>query len=130
MKQVCVVLMLACAAGGASAEWVRVGGNSQSEAYADPSTVVRKGNLVRMTALYDYRAADRATLFAKSLFSRTSQQEFDCDAAKFRDIRASHYTQPMGRGDLLHVDPFPGSWQAIAPDSVAAQLGKIACADF
>lgn len=128
MKKVWVVLILAAAAGAASAEWVKAGSNSQSDAYADPSTIVRKGNLVRMTALYDYRTADRATLFTKSLFSRTTQQEFDCEAARYRDIRSSHHTQHMGGGDLVHVDSFPGSWQPAAPESsVAGLLLKMAC---
>lgn len=128
MKKVWLALILATAAGAASAEWVKAGSNSQWDAYADPSTIVRNGNLVRMTALFDYRAADRATLFTKSLFSRASQQEFDCEAVKFRDIRSSHYTQQMGGGDLVHVDSFPGRWQSAAPaSSVAGQLLKIAC---
>ncbi|MDO9313264.1 MAG: hypothetical protein Q7T97_01800 [Burkholderiaceae bacterium] len=127
MKRVLLVLMLAGAAGVASAEWVRAGASSQADVYADPSTIVRKENSVRMAALYDYKAADRATIFTKSLFSRVAQQEFDCDAARFRDVRASHYTQRMGTGDLLHTDSFPGSWQPVTPDSAAAQLRKIAC---
>ncbi|MFM9917217.1 MAG: surface-adhesin E family protein [Rhizobacter sp.] len=127
MKRVLLVLMLAGAAGTVSAEWVRAGSSSQADVYADPSTIVRKENSVRMAALYDYKSADRSTIFTKSLFSRIAQQEFDCDAARFRDVRASHYTQHMGAGDLLHTDSFPGSWQSAAPDSAAAQLRKIAC---
>lgn len=55
MTRLILIMLLVLSCGPAYAEWVEVSANKTAGviAYADPDTIRRKGNLVKMSSLFD-----------------------------------------------------------------------------
>ena len=70
-------LLLICAAGSAAANWVRVRGDGVVTVLADPSTIVRSGDMVKMWSVINY-AQPRIAPDSKAYSSSRQQLEFDC----------------------------------------------------
>ena len=57
MRPLIVIMLLVLSCGSAYAEWIEVSANKIAgvTAYADPDTIRRKGDLVKMWSLFDLR---------------------------------------------------------------------------
>jgi len=69
-------LLMLVLSSGATAAWVAVSGNEKMTGYADPATMRKSGNTVKMWELHDQK--NPGTLGSKSYQSIRTQTEFDC----------------------------------------------------
>lgn len=126
MKKVFVALLLAVSL-PAFGEWklteVLVDG---SHLYYDPSTIERKGNLVRVWELSDLPALNQM-----GRLSYRTQHEYDCSAHRSRVIRSESYVTHMATGAAQDVDDKSGQdaeWFEYGPGSRADKMNKVVCA--
>lgn len=94
--------------------------------YADPSTILKTGDRVKMWTLADYKTA-RGNGSEPLYLSTKNQREFDCKTRQQRFLLASFYGGNMGRGVVVATLSEPGYWQGSAPDNLGAVLLKFAC---
>ena len=125
MKRLLMGLMLLVTAGGASAEWTRVGGNDDYIQYVDRATIRRNGNLVKMWDLKDYKTVQ--TFAGDSYLSDKTQSEYDCKEEKLRMLALLFFSGQMGNGKVVYANSDGGKWSPIGPDSVAEAMWNIAC---
>jgi len=78
MKKLLLTLLLAVVSSTTMAEWVEVDTNYSVglTAYADPVTIRKLGNIVKMWILYDYTMAQ--TNATKPYLSIKARWKFDC----------------------------------------------------
>lgn len=126
MKSGAVALLLICAAGSALAGWVRVRGDGVVNVLADPATIVRSGDIVKMWSVINYMQP-RTTAEGKSYASSRQQLEYDCVEQVSRSLFFSRHTEFTGWGDLVYKNESPGRWLPVPPGSVGAALMKFAC---
>jgi hypothetical protein len=111
----------------ASAEWVEYGGNAQTgiTVYLDPDTIRRKGDLVKMWSLDDYKAV--RTVEGTSFFSSKRQTLFDCVEERHRILAFTNFSGNMGDGKVVFSDSPESEWHPVEPGSITEGLWKFAC---
>lgn len=121
-----VVLALAVLSGTASAEWTGVGkGNSSFNLYADPSTIDREADLVRMSDLADFKLPRVAG--GLNYLSIKSRHEYNCRDRKSRILSFTWYSKNMGNGVAVHTDDEPFEWESVQANTTSEALWKLAC---
>jgi hypothetical protein len=118
-------MLLAVASGNAAAEWVEVGKTDTATTYADPATIRKASNIVKMWAMVDLKAAH--TNASKTFMSIMIQNEFDCKEERVRELYEHQYSGNMGGGEAIYSGADPGKWVPIAPGSVGEALWKVGC---
>ena len=126
MKRFALALTLAALSCNSAAEWVMVYDNDKYIAYADPATVSRKGDLVRMRDLIDFKSA-QSSPYGKQHASSTAQSEFDCQNSRIRTIAFSLHSGQMGDGDLVETVAESNRWLSVAPGTLLNVLWQLAC---
>ena len=127
MKRLLLITLLVLSHGPAYAEWLLVGKGVESgmTTYADPDTIRRKGELVQMWVLFDYKTVQ--TNAGKSFLSMRSQSQFDC-ADEFTQILSyTVFSGHMETGDILAHSDDKHQWQLVPPGSVTQTLWEVAC---
>lgn len=112
------------------AEWDYVGETETKEAtvYVDYATIRKKGNMVKMWFMFDYKHEQGPQGF--KFLSTRKQGEFDCDEELFRNLFGSVHSGNMGDGQILHIENNPSlGWQPVAPESVVKVLWVLACGE-
>jgi len=113
--------------------WVLVGGGDSPAGfifYADPTTISRAVDVVKMWSLYDYKAKQVSKSTGKPFQSVKGQNEYDCKNVKERRLYYAHHSARLGGGDVVFstADLAPSDqWDPISPRTTAEQLWKIAC---
>ena len=127
MKRLLLITLLVLNSGPVYAEWVLTSGNDDAglTVYVDPDTIRRKGNLVKMWQLYDYKTIQ--TVAGDSLLSIKRYNEYDCTEERTRMLAYTWFSGNMGSGQVVHSDSDEDKWKPVVPDSVAEALWKIAC---
>jgi len=127
LKRLLLFALLVLSTGPAYAEWVAVGGNKEVgvTVYADPGTIRRKGNLVKVWHLNDFKAVQIAQ--GISYLSIKAQHQYDCTGDRERILALTKFSGNMGSGKVVYKDSREGKWKPIAPGSVSLDLGKLAC---
>lgn len=128
MRKVILMLLLAIVSSSAMADWVAVDHNKYATGYANPATIIKDGNIVKMWTLVDCK---RMTLFigGSPFMSIKSQEEFDCKEKKLRTIVYALHSVNMGEGEAIFSDSNPGKWEPVLPDSKMEKFLKIACGE-
>ena len=128
MRQTILMLLLAAATGSAVADWVKVAavGGVANTLYADPVTIRKAGNKVKMWSLVDHQTA-LADSFGKAHASEKVQWEHDCKEEQQRMLAYVTFAENMGKGKTVFSDPQPGKWSPVAADAPEKALWKIAC---
>ena len=98
MKKLVFVLLLVSAP--AWTEWTLVRGDEQFEFYSDPSTIRKKGNMVKMWSLNDYKVAQR-TEEGKVYLSARHHGDYDCEGKRFRVLNFSYHSGQMAGGSVV-----------------------------
>ena len=109
-------------------EWVALSTTDDGmTTYADPSTIRRTGDLVKMWALYDYKTI--RTVKGKSYLSYKVQREYDCAEERIRYLAFTFFSGNMGSGKVVPTtsDEQQKS-EPVQPDSIGLTLFKAACA--
>ena len=109
------------------AQWVVFEKNSQLEltVYVDPNTIRRTGDLVTMWSLLDYMTIQ--TDSEGTYLSTKQQGEYDCAEERMRFHALTSFSDNMGSGMVVYLNPTEGNWVPVAPDSSGHALWKLAC---
>jgi len=112
------------------AEWVAVKKNNElagiMTVFFDPDTINRKGNLVKLWQLIDFKSMQGGR--SPSRFSSTKiQKEFDCVEERLRVLALTDFWGNMGTGEPTGAYVDGGNWVAVEPDSIDQALWEIAC---
>lgn len=121
-----ILAVLALVSSSAMADWVEVAGNEATAAYADPATIRRVGDMVKMRHLLDYMKA-RGIEGIEPYRSITMQDEYDCGQARTRTLSISIHSGNMGEGAVLGTSSEPGKWRPVAPGTLVETLREFAC---
>jgi hypothetical protein len=125
-----LITLLAVSSGSVHAEWVAVEKNNElagiMTVYVDPDTILRKGNLVKMWQLIDYKTMQGGR--SPSRFSSTKiHKEFDCAEVRLRLLALTDFWGNMGTGEPSGAYVEGGNWVAVEPDSINQALREVAC---
>lgn len=125
-----LIVMLLFVSGSAFAcgtmeEWDEEFSGEGVTAYANASTISRKGNKVKMWWLSDYE--EEQEVGSVSYMSAKFIAEFDCAKKQIRQVYASWHPDNMGEGDAVSIDYDLQKWMAVEADSAEEALLKAAC---
>jgi hypothetical protein len=120
--------LLLLSGGPAYAEWVVISFTKSEDGYdvyADPDTIRRKGDLVKMWILYDYKTLQSATGVAH--LSDSIQLEANCTEKLQRRLAYTWWFGNMGSGNVVFFHSGGGNWIPIQPGTVGHTLWSFAC---
>jgi len=121
-----MLLTLLLSSGSAYAEWMSFGASDAgTTVYADPATMRREGDLVKMLVLFDFKT--KQTKADVSYFSAKAQMEYDCAEQRFEGHTVMYFSGNMGNGQLLDRSSGKGKRLRVAPGSLDHDLWKLAC---
>jgi len=130
MKKLLLTLLLTVVSSNAMAEWVYVTETKKEKekadgfiAYADPTSIRKTGNRVKMWSLGDYKI----TREEFGVTSSKSQDEYDCKEKKKRVLFISFYSGHMGKGESLFILNERGNWKPTLLGSADEAILKFAC---
>ena len=110
----------------AYAEWMPVNtSDEESTLYVDLDTIRRKGDLVKMWELLDYKTAQ--SVEGVSHLSVKAQLEFDCAEERSRLLAFLQYSGNMGRGKVVLTSSNEAKWAPVPPDTIGLRLWTVAC---
>jgi len=126
MKKLLLTLLLAVVSSSAMAEWVEVGTTNKSTYYANPTTIRKSGNKVKMWSLFDYNSVQEVG--DKKFLSLKGQNEYDCKEEKIKVLSFTMHYENMGGGDAVYSNnESDENWEPVSPDSQGENLWKFAC---
>src|SRR3954464_15064920 len=110
----------------ATAGWVAVNDTGKFIAFADPATISKTGDTVKMWDLLEYRQGREVEGYRFS--SQRSESEYDCKKALTRPLVMFLHVGMMGSGATVFDSSTPDEWQRVQPGTVNDVLLKYACA--
>lgn len=127
MHKAMLIMLLTVVSSSAAAEWVEVGTDDTGTItiYADPATIRRSGDKVRMWHLYDYQTTQRNS--GKRFMSVVTRTEHDCKEEQSRGLYVSSYSENMGGGTVVEIFDEPDKWLPVPPGTASAVLWELAC---
>ena len=125
MHKTILMLLLSVVSSSAMAEFVHVNENSFYTFYADPNTIRKSGNKVKMWDLADYKTPEKTG--GKETMSTRSQMEYNCEEEKARMLYVTLHTKNMGRGEIVLTINKTAEWKPVTPGSMGESLLKYAC---
>jgi len=113
----------------ATAAWTRVGGNNDiSGAYADPASIQKAGEMVRMKSLLDFRSARTDHSRGDDPYlTEIDLREYDCKNRRYHLLRFSLRSGHMGDGKIVKSGPPIKDWWPVLPGSIGDALLQFAC---
>lgn len=136
MRKVFLMLLLATLNSSAMAEWVNAGtGTDGTNVYANPSTIRKKGNKVKLWAMFDYKTPNTANTYPPSTYqSAKLQYEFDCEEEQYTTNAFYDYSENMGGGKVVFSSEMVVKmsvgvihWVPVMPDTLDNVLLNYAC---
>lgn len=122
----CLIALLALSSSPAHAEWMSLGeSESGTTVHADPATMGREGDLVKMEVLFDFKTIQ--TKAGISYLSAKAHMEYDCANQRFEGHAVMYFSDNMGRGTLRDRSSSKGKWLPVSPNSLDHALWKLAC---
>lgn len=106
--------------------WITVGESEDMTGYANPFSIRRKDQRVRMVELFDYNEPQIHGKNEKYL-SVKHQAEYDCESRQYRTLLFSYHSGNMGKGKVVFDDDNSQKWEVVAPGSIDEVLLKLAC---
>lgn len=117
-----VALLLMNLTAAAWAEWVKYTEVDSAAIYYDPTTIKKNGNLRRVHEIQDLEQRNSAGYQSYRVLS-----EYECSAARFRELGVSGFSERMARGTPLAMSHSTTSWSYVAPNTPAAAMLRIVC---
>jgi hypothetical protein len=108
------------------AEWVKVNENPRTSVYADPSTIRKSGNLIKMWTLLDLQRPEISGS-SKPYLSIKIQTEYDCKNEQSRGLYATSHSENMGKGEVTETSSTPSKWSPVSPQSLEEAMWEFAC---
>jgi hypothetical protein len=125
MRKAIVAMCLAVLSGNVAAGWVAVSDTDRFITFADPASISKTGDTVKMWDLLDYRKVREVEGFR--YLSQKSESEYDCKKALTRPLVMFLHVGIMGSGETVFTSNTPDPWQRVEPGSVNEALLKYAC---
>jgi hypothetical protein len=129
MKRLIFLTLLTLSTVPAYAEWVEVKANVQAgqTVYVDPDTIRRKGDLVEIWTLYDYKTAQLTV--GDTFLSRKVKNEYNCAQEMRRMVSVTEFSGNMAHGKVVHMTTslFSTAKWAPARAGLGETLLKVAC---
>ena len=119
-----LMMLLAAVSSSAMAEWVKVSEDKLVTVYADPTTIRKIGDKVKMWALWDYSTAQEGD--SKPYMSVRIQNEYNCKEETDRQIYATTFSGNMLEGNTIAMQG-GRNWEPIALRTFGETLWKFAC---
>jgi len=108
----------------AGPNWVLVAeATTGNKFYVNPSTIRRDGNLRRYWKFTDYASRQSTGVLSARTFEET-----DCREERRRTIEITGFSESMLQGRILGTERGDGSWDQIAPGTVAETVMRYVCA--
>jgi len=121
-----LITLLLLNSGAAYAEWVAIGSTDDGmTAYADPDTIRRKEEMVKMWILFDFKTTQ--TVAGHLMLSIKGQEEYDCDGKRRRVLTFLEFSGNMGGGQEVNSTSGEGTWVPVVPEGVVQMLWTFAC---
>ena len=127
MPKSILMLLLAIVSSGAVAEWFNISTDeSGSSIYADPATIQKMGNRVKMWVLFDYRKARLDAV--DRIMSIKKHEEYDCKETQIRLLYISKHSGRFTEGNVIYLNDIPyNEWMPVVPGSILEDLWRYAC---
>ena len=126
LTRLLLITLLVLSGGPAYGEWVAIGSTDDGmTAYADPDTIRRKEETVKMWILFDFKTTQ--TVAGHLMLSIKGQEEYDCDGKRRRVLTFSEFSGNMGGGQEVNSTSGEGTWVPVVPEGVVQTLWTIAC---
>lgn len=126
MPKVILLMLLALPGNSVLAEWGRLdGGDVHQNTYANPATLRKNGNQVKMWSLSDFKVAQER--FGKTFLSSKRLVEYDCKEDQVRLLAYAWYSGNMGEGELVYSNADHGKWLPVVAESVDEHLWEMVC---
>jgi hypothetical protein len=129
-KSVFVFCLLLLVSNAALADWKKFGGNSRSDAYYNPSSMVVDGHIVKVTMVSNFSSA--LPIGNKSALSSILNYKFDCQKNLLApEGLVQMFSKKMGKGDVVFSRELPETWSPVenSPDTETEfKLFNLACA--
>jgi surface-adhesin protein E len=110
----------------AAAKWVKIESSPTGrDVYADSVTILRSGNLAKMWDMRDFKTAQ--VVQGTRFLSFKAQHEYDCKAARMRNLSVTAFPGHMGEGQALRSENTRLTWESVTPGSTEEALLKFAC---
>ena len=129
MKRIILTSLMLLAVGmnvGVAAEWVRVAGNDKVSAYADAANIRKKGILVKIWSLFDYKV-DNVLSDGTHYASVMREAEFNCKDHVQHMLSYSIHSGSMGKGRVLDKGGEPQDWKPVSQGAIAMSMFDFAC---
>lgn len=128
VKRLLLVTLLVLSGGPVYAEWALVSDNDRGDmtAYANPDTIRRKGEMVTMWILFDFKTT-QTTHDNQSYLSLKGKDQYDCDGERVRSLIVTDFSDHMGNGKAVLDAPFEGKWRPVQQATIDHALWKVAC---
>jgi hypothetical protein len=91
----------------------------------DTDTIRRKGDLVKLWELFDYKT--KKTVGGNSYLSFKGQRQFDCAEERARGLVITQFSGNMGSSTIVFTDSDEQKLEPVAPDSIDQMLWEVAC---
>ena len=120
-----LITLLLLSSGPTYAEWVEIGRTDNATVYIDTDTILRKGELVKMWSLYDFKTVQYVV--GIPLLSSKEQNEYDCAMERLRGLAMAEFTGNLGTGTMVYTGPLEGTWIPVGLQGVDQALWRFAC---
>ena len=112
------------------ADWVNVGGKIERgltvyTAYLDTDSILRKGNVVTLWALFDYMTIQ--SIVGGPWLSSKTRRQYDCLEETVQLLGYMTFTGNMGSGEAVYSNSEQSEWEPITPDSIDQKVWDIVC---
>ena len=130
MHKAILIILLVSVSSSAMAEWVEVAMSdteakeaASMTAYADPDTIRKTGDRVKLWILADYKITNEEY----GITSARQKDEYDCKEGKQRRLFIVFYSGHMNKGETVLIHNDRGNWEKIPRGSVVEAMLKFAC---
>jgi hypothetical protein len=127
MTRLFLITLLVLSSGPAYAEWIPVHEIAQLSATisVDPDTIHRKGDLVELWILYNYKITQSGR--SGPIRTTKTQGEFDCEGRRSRVLAVTDFSGNVGSGKVVYSNSDKQKWEPVAPGSLGQVLWRFAC---
>lgn len=126
LKLLLVFLLLSGMSSVALAEWVRIYGNDQLNAYADASSIRKRGNITKVVSLFDFREV-RVLKDGTPYHSIIREAEFNCKQNQQRMVSFAIYSAKMAKGKIVESGEETQDWKTVSREQIARDMKKYVC---
>jgi len=122
-----LMLLLAITSTSTIADWTNVSTDENSfSIYADPASIKKVGNRIKMWVLFDYRKATYDG--GNKVMSIMRHEEYNCKDSQSRLLYISKHSGRFAEGKVVYLNDIPfNKWVSIVPGSRFEVLFRYAC---